>query len=149
MVTIAVASIIMSVGVPGFMSFIQNSRATTHSNDIITAMNFARSEATRRGGTITVCSSSDGVACNGGNDWSNGWIVRDPAGAVLRTWPERSGGAGVVAANVAQIQFQARGSITPGAAPQLQIRTPHCTGNQGRNVNVNIAGRISVNRVGC
>jgi type IV fimbrial biogenesis protein FimT len=98
---------------------------------------------------ITVCSSVDGATCNGGNDWSGGWVVRNDAGAVIRTWPERSGGAGIVTGNVSQVRFLARGSLAGGAAPLVQVRLPDCTGDQGRNVAVNVAGRISVNRVGC
>lgn len=148
-VTMAVVGIILSFGIPGFTSFIQNNRATTHTNDLVTALNLGRSEATRRAAPITVCSSADGATCNGGNDWSGGWIVRNDAGDVLRTWPERSGGAGVVTGNVSQVRFLARGSLAGGVAPLVQVRLPDCTGDQGRDVGVNVAGRISVNRVGC
>jgi type IV fimbrial biogenesis protein FimT len=149
MVTLAVAALILSLGVPGFRSFIQNNRATTHTNDLVTALNLGRSEATRRGASVLLCSSSDGATCSGSNDWSSGWIVRRPAGAVVRTWPERSGGGGVLTANVSQIQFQARGSLAGGTVPLLQIRLPDCSGDQGRDVSVNMAGRISVTRVTC
>ncbi len=149
MVTLAVAALILSLGVPGFRSFIQNNRATTHTNDLVTALNLGRSEATRRGAPVLLCSSSDGATCSGSNDWSSGWIVRRPAGTVVRTWPERSGGAGVLTANVSQIQFQARGSLAGGTVPLLQIRLPDCSGDQGRDVSVNMAGRIAVTRVTC
>jgi type IV fimbrial biogenesis protein FimT len=149
MVTLAVAALILSLGVPGFRNFIQNNRATTHTNDLVTALNLGRSEATRRGASILLCSSSDGETCSGSNDWSSGWIVRRSAGAVLRTWPERSGGDGVLTANVSQIQFQARGSLAGGTVPLLQIRLPDCSGDQGRDVSVNMAGRIAVTRVTC
>ena len=149
MVTLAVAALILSLGVPGFRSFIQNNRATTHTNDLVTALNLGRSEATRRGASVLLCSSSDGATCSGSNDWSSGWIVRSSAGAVVRTWPERSGGGGVLTANVSQIQFQARGSLSGGTVPLLQIRLPDCSGDQGRDVSVNMAGRIAVTRVTC
>ena len=149
MVTLAVAALILSLGVPGFRSFIQNNRATTHTNDLVTALNLGRSEATRRGASVLLCSSSDGATCSGSNDWSSGWIVRSSAGAVVRTWPERSGGGGVLTANVSQIQFQARGSLAGGTVPLLQIRLPNCSGDQGRDVSVNMAGRIAVTRVTC
>ncbi|HZD53197.1 MAG TPA: GspH/FimT family pseudopilin [Woeseiaceae bacterium] len=148
LVTVAVAGIILSFGVPGFMSFIANSRATTHTNDVVTALNLARSEAVRRGAAVTVCSSSDAATCNGGNDWSDGWIARSAAGDVLRVWPARSGGAGVVSGNVDRVQFGPRGSLT-SAAPVINIRLDECTGNNGRDVSVNAPGRITVDRVAC
>lgn len=147
MVTIGVAAIVVSFGVPGFSSFIQNNRATTHTNDLVTALNLGRSEATRRGAPVLVCSSSNGTSCSDLDDWSNGWIV-EASGDVLRVWPERSGGAGVVTAGVSEVQFQARGSLSVGA-PTFEVRLPDCTGDQGRDVSVNAAGRISVQRVAC
>lgn len=149
MVTIAVAAIIVSVGIPGFTSFVQNNRAVTHTNDLVTALNLARSEATRRGAEVQVCASDDGAGCDNVTEWSDGWIVRTAGGDVLRIWSKRSGGDGVVTANSSQpIRFMARGSL--GSAPaELEVRLPDCTGDQGRDVSVNAAGRIAVSRVGC
>ena len=154
MVTIAVAAIIISFGVPGFQSFIQNNRAATHTNDLVTALNLGRSEATRRGAAVTVCSSTNASTCNGDNDWSTGWVVCTGTAAtcsatdVLRVWPERSGGAGVLTANVDEVRFLARGSVA-GTAPDFEVRLPDCTGDQGRDVSVNAAGRVSADRVNC
>lgn len=148
MVTVAVAALILSLGVPGFMSFVQNNRAATHSNDLVTALNLGRSEATRRGSAVVMCSSANGTSCSGSNDWSTGWVLRSAGGELIRSWPERSGGAGVVTGNVAQIQFQARGSLAAGGAV-LQVRLPNCSGEQGRDIAINVAGRISVGRVDC
>lgn len=149
MLSISVAAVIISFGVPGFQSLMANNQAATHSNDMVTALNLARSEATRRGTPINLCSSTDGATCNGTNDWSTGWIVRVPGGAVIRTWPARRNGANVLTANVNQIQFQSRGSLLGGAAPLLQVRLPKCSNDQGRDISVNVAGRISVDRVDC
>ncbi len=149
LITIAVVAIIASYGVPGFQSLMANSRSVTHTNDLITALNLGRSEATRRGTAIDVCASSDASTCSGSNDWSTGWVVRTTAGVVLRTWPERSGGGGVATGNVSSVQFQARGSLPPAAAPQLAVQLPHCSGTGRRNITINVAGRIAVNRVAC
>ena len=149
MITVAVAGVILSVGVPSHRGIIQNNRAVAATNDLVTSLNLGRSEAIRRGSTVSLCSSADGATCSTSNDWSTGWIIQTSAGEVLRAWPERSGGAGVLSANVSQIQFQPRGSLAPGVLPQLQLRLPDCTGDQGRDVAVNSAGRISVTRVTC
>jgi type IV fimbrial biogenesis protein FimT len=40
------------------------------------ALNYARSEAIRRGVTVSVCKSANGTACGGGTvNWEQGWIV--------------------------------------------------------------------------
>lgn len=149
MITLAVASIVLSVGVPNFSALIQNNRAVTHTNDLVTSLNLARSEAVRRGSSVLVCSSADGATCSASNNWSTGWIIRSASGEVLRAWPARSGGAGVINGNVSQVRFQARGSLPPGPPPVIQLRLPHCTGAQGRDVAVNSAGRIGVTKVNC
>jgi type IV fimbrial biogenesis protein FimT len=147
--TIAVAAIILTVGVPGFLSFIDNNRAVTHTNDLITALNLGRSEATRRGSAVRLCSPADGLGCSGNKDWSTGWILVTTGGDVLRSWPERSGGAGVVTekADITEIRFLARGSVA--GAPEFEVRLPNCSGNQVRKVAVNGTGRISVARADC
>jgi type IV fimbrial biogenesis protein FimT len=145
--TITIAAIILSFGVPGFMSFIDNNRAVTDTNDLVTAMNLGRSEATRRGAPVVLCSSTNGADCDGGNDWSSGWVLRIPGGDVLRSWPSRSGGAGTVQGDVSQLQFQARGSVSAGAV--LRVRLPDCSGDQGRDIAINTPGRVSVSRVDC
>jgi type IV fimbrial biogenesis protein FimT len=147
-VTLGVAAVLVTVGVPSFLSFVQNNRATTHTNDLVTALNLARSEAMQRGTPVTVCSSTNGTTCSGATDWSNGWVVLAPGPTLLRTWPKRSGGTGVLTGNAAQVQFQPRGSVT-AANTVFNVRVPDCTGNQGRDVTIGIAGRISVGRAGC
>ena len=149
MITVAVAGVILTFGIPNFTGFMANNRAVNDTNDLVTSLNLGRSEAIRRGSTISLCSSSDGATCSASNDWSTGWIVQTAAGEVLRAWPERKGGAGVLSGNVPQIQFQPRGSLAPGVPPQIQLRIPKCTGDQGRDVAVNSAGRISVTKVTC
>ena len=149
LITVIVASVIAVYGIPGFQNLMANSRSVTDTNDLITALNVARSEATRRRVPISVCPSTDGAMCSLSTDWSTGWIVITPAAQVLQTWPARNGGAGVLTANVSNIQFQATGSLAAGANPQLALQLPHCTGTGRRNVTISPAGRIAVARVNC
>jgi type IV fimbrial biogenesis protein FimT len=146
MVTVGVAAVLMVTGVPSFVSFVQNNRATTDTNDLVTALNVGRNAATQRGAVVTVCSSSNGTTCSSAVDWSSGWIVLGPGNELLRSWPARSA-AGVLVANGDRILFQPRGSVA--ATRLFRVRVPGCTGNQGRDVNVNIPGRVTVNRVNC
>lgn len=101
-ITIAIAAILLVVGVPAMRSFIQNNKVAGETNELVTAFNLARSEALRRGEPIGVCPADDAYdnpACsNSENDWDKGWLVyrADPANinsfvgsvddSVLRTW---------------------------------------------------------------
>lgn len=149
LVTVIVASVIATFGIPGFQNLMANSRSVTDTNDLVTALNLARSEATRRRVPINVCASTDGATCSASNDWSRGWIVLTPAGQVLQVWPARNGGNGVLTANVSNIQFQATGGLAAGTNPALALQLPHCTDIGRRNITVSPAGRIAVARVNC
>jgi len=51
------------------------------SYEFVSALNFARSEAIKRGNRVTICRTISGTQCegeadvNGKKDWSKGWIV--------------------------------------------------------------------------
>ena len=75
MVAVAIAAIVLAVGVPSFSSSLDNQRMTSATNDLVMTMNLAKSEAIKRVAYVTVCKSSDGLNCTAGSDWNEGWIV--------------------------------------------------------------------------
>lgn len=74
-VTVAIAAIVLTVGVPSFQETMRKNRTAAHMNEMITALNLARGEAAKRGQRASLCPSTDGASCTGGTDWNNGWIV--------------------------------------------------------------------------
>ena len=54
MVTLAVAAIVLTVGVPSFSGVIKDSRMTTQANQIVTSVKMARSAAVRYQRNATV-----------------------------------------------------------------------------------------------
>jgi type IV fimbrial biogenesis protein FimT len=82
MVTIGIAGILVGVAIPGFNSIISNSRLTTSTNELVTALNLARSEAVKRGLSVTVRKVDDNSSTHlgdtanwSGANWENGWDV--------------------------------------------------------------------------
>lgn len=73
MVTVAVAALLLGIAAPSFRDMTVRNRVSTYSNDLIASVNYARSEAVRRGAPISICRSGDGTSCSG--SWSDGWIV--------------------------------------------------------------------------
>ncbi|NOY67755.1 MAG: prepilin-type N-terminal cleavage/methylation domain-containing protein [Gammaproteobacteria bacterium] len=59
MMVIVLGSIIITLAIPGFRSFIQNNRIVTQTNGLVTSLILARSEAIKRGTRVSVCASSD------------------------------------------------------------------------------------------
>jgi len=73
MVTIAIVAVVLAVGVPNFRILLVGNRLAGVTNEFMGTLNYARSEAVKRGTTVSVCASSDGTACTGA--WSDGWLV--------------------------------------------------------------------------
>lgn len=78
MVTLAIAAIVVSIGIPSFQASVLNNRKTASINDLSTALNLARSTAITLQKRVTVCKSSNGLACKAdgkASDWTQGWMV--------------------------------------------------------------------------
>ena len=74
MTTIAVASILITVALPGMQSFRLNSNMTGQVNELISVMHLARNTAITTNSRVTVCTSSNGDSCNAAG-WDDGWIA--------------------------------------------------------------------------
>ncbi|HEU4517761.1 MAG TPA: GspH/FimT family pseudopilin [Steroidobacteraceae bacterium] len=79
MVVLAIAGVLMAVGIPAMGDFIRNSRITAAANDVMAALHFTRSEAIKRRDPVTLCTSASAVTdanptC-AASDLLTGWIV--------------------------------------------------------------------------
>ena len=76
MMTIAVVGILAMLAMPAFDSMLRAKRTSTVANELLAALNLARSESMRRGQPVSVCRSNDGSSCaTTGTGWDQGWIV--------------------------------------------------------------------------
>lgn len=83
-ITLAIASILISIAAPSFSELTSDTRLSTSANRFTSAMRFARSEATKRAAPITVCARKTNTSC--GTNWANGWIIyvdREDTGTLL------------------------------------------------------------------
>jgi len=79
MITLSIAVILASIGIPSFAGILKSSRMTTTANDFLTSVNYARSEAVTRNVDISI------VSLNGNDDWKDGWnVVIDATGEILK-----------------------------------------------------------------
>jgi type IV fimbrial biogenesis protein FimT len=79
LVTVAIASVLLGIAVPSFRDMAIRNRLAGYSNDMIAAVNLARSEAVRTGRPVVICSSDDQTDCGGA--WNDGFLVfRDDNG---------------------------------------------------------------------
>ncbi|HEC15556.1 MAG TPA: prepilin-type N-terminal cleavage/methylation domain-containing protein [Sedimenticola sp.] len=164
MITLAVAVIVLALGIPAFNAMLANNRASAQANSLVTALAFARSEAAKRGLRVALCPrDAPGQAdfsCGGRNDWVNGWMVftdasgkarrgyRPPQEDRLRLWPAPPGGH-TVTASASSLGFSGSGELDKGAGVLFRIRFSKCTGAQNRDLRVHPAGRVEVTRISC
>lgn len=140
MITLTVAAILTTIAIPSFQNVIRESRLAAQTNELITALNLARSEAIRRSQSVT-------VTANGGS-WNNGWVVStvDPATAAtitLRNFdaPKNnlafSGGA-------ATYTYLPSGFKSNTDADTLGLCDSAVSGKRGRQIFVSASGRPRV-----
>jgi type IV fimbrial biogenesis protein FimT len=154
MLGITVLSILLGIGVPSFTQMIRNNRLVEQTNTTLTALNYARSEALKRGFRVSVCPGS-GAACSGGTDWNAGILVFtddtgttgtiDGSDAVLQSWPASSNGF-VAGGSAASITFLPTGAQ---ADAQIDIYKDGCTGLEVRRISVVRTGRVDMTKRSC
>lgn len=147
LVTLSVLAIVLTLGVGGFRQLIANTKMTNAANSLIAHLQFARSEAVKRGTEVSLCPSSDGASCVASSDgsWEIGYIVRvDSTGQVLRRVDgTEMGGLTVTKSGVAsRIAFKPDGSAG-GFACTLTICDTGDSSNK-RGVLISNVGRVRV-----
>jgi type IV fimbrial biogenesis protein FimT len=157
LVTIAIAAIVMAIAVPSFReSFLQN-LLSTQINQLVFDLNFARSEAVKRGGPpVALCKSTDGATCDATaanwNRWlvfvdTNGNNLVDGGEMPLRSRPVLPTGFTLSASS----SFANAISYRPTGVTVSMGQFTLCQGNtftHARAVFVNVAGRIYLGQDG-
>lgn len=159
MIAMLVLAILVAIAIPSFREFLNNNRTVAATNDLVTALNLARSEALRRATTTIVCASADKATCSGALDWTRGWIVfvdTDGNGAVggnelLQVW---NGVSGAITATADQDRatYNAMGMGQMGAGiPTITFRIgdPGCTGVHVGQTVMSTVGSLRSTKVAC
>lgn len=169
LVTLSIVAIMASIAVPSFQSFIGQTRLTTQANDLVTALNFGRSEAVKRGVRVTVCKTASPAAaspeCTTSGGWQQGWVVFVDNSQVTGNTAGTIDGSGTGTDQRLRVFGTLQGSTLSGGTnfanwisylPSGRSRGNTglandtfklCNGGKGRNIVVNSAGRISVEKV--
>lgn len=70
MVTVAIAAVLLAIAIPSFHDFFVTNRLSSATNDLVAALNTARSEAISRGVDVTLRRASATS-----KDWGSGWTM--------------------------------------------------------------------------
>ena len=159
MITLAVAALLLSVGVPSFRGVVMDNRLVTDANLLVTSVKMARSAAVRHQRTATVCASANFDAavptCSASTDWSAGWIVwvdkdRDAAtdaNEIISVFGPINSTSTLSSTSASAFSYDARGFALTGAGDLTLC--DNRSGETGRLIRVNATGRTNVSRQGC
>lgn len=148
-VAISIAAILLAMAVPSYSGSQLNGHLRASANDLIASINLARSEAIKRGTTVTLCASSDGENCGG--EWHEGWLVlREADGlheaVVLHSVSAIPAGFQLTeSSDNAALLFRSTGVDTTAATFTLCRSSPRA-GSQERIVSMDATGRAFVKR---
>jgi type IV fimbrial biogenesis protein FimT len=154
MITVLILAVLAAVATPGFSSLIISNRMSAQVNDIVSAVNLARSEAVKRGNGVSICQSGDGATCGTGSDWATGWIVFsdpnvnaavDTGEEVIRVFPALPGNTtAVFSGSTKSITFLGVGRAVGSFAGTFAKVCPPAGGDYCRYICINSQGRTRV-----
>ena len=157
MLTIAVAAVILSIGVPSFQGLMERNQLTSGINQFISSMSLARSEAIKRNQRVSICPSNDSETCSG-NQYENGWIIfvdRNSNGNRQTATEELVWASGSLPANMTlrgkgccddNIPYLASGEIF-GIAGSVHLCKENNI-NKSRKISINRFGRVRLDEAG-
>lgn len=157
MITIAIVGILTGIAIPNFRMFILNARMSTQANDFMTAIGMARSEAIKRGGRVTICSSANNTSCAASGTWAQGWIVftdatgtagtLDGTDSVLQAHGPLDGATTFADVGIPPVSYIAYGSSGIGTTPRtIKLCPPSPAAVVGRDIVISNSGRARVQK---
>jgi type IV fimbrial biogenesis protein FimT len=176
MIAVAVLGILLGIGVPSFQGIMRQNRLAAQTNELLAAAAMARSEAVKRGTTVSICpmtapdADENVVACADNSSWSNGWMVfsddqgtvgeydhdgTEPDDVIIQRWtPSTDRRITVTNAAVTSLTYRGDGGTTLGAGGAtiftVAPEAGYCSNAQGaRDVTITATGRVNAVRRDC
>ena len=158
LITIVIGGVLMSVALPSFRSLLSDSQMVATSNEFVTSIQIARSEAIKRGTFAGLCPStapgSASAVCATGTGWTAGWIVfaddngngqRDAGEDLVGQKDARSNGFTFTPDAVfgSLIYFNSDGGVVNTSATPVSGDVAIKYGDEERQVKISASGRIS------
>lgn len=156
-ITVVVLAVLIGISIPLFAGLINGSRLTGNANELVAALQIARTEAIRRNVRTTVCQSADGLTCTNATPW-RGWIIFADndgdgvvdAGEIVRTGVVEQPVQVIPSGNIvnSRIVFRADGLAYAGnnlLEANMRVCLPVANPNlNARDVNIAVGGRVAV-----
>ena len=133
MVTVVVLAIVSTIGIPSLTGLVERNRTTAVANEVLGAIQFARSEAVRLNTTARICANTD---CDT-SDWTTGWVVMR-SGVTVRVGVQNSS---VSISAPQSVEFSSAGDVTSTLA---NIVITSSSGNVTRCISMTRSGSAKV-----
>jgi prepilin-type N-terminal cleavage/methylation domain-containing protein len=153
MVTVVVAGILLTVGVPSLVSMYEGNRARSAISNIESTMLFARSQAVSYGSRVSVC-PFNGSSCDA--DWTNGFSVFIDNGTlgtldntngiqdtVLRT-VDAVNDNDFIKSTQSRYTFTADGLMSSGQSGTLAYCPGDKSNSDSKGITIGVSGRVSM-----
>jgi len=149
-VTVSILAIVAAVAIPGFQNLIQTNRVATQTNNFVSSIKLARSEAVKQGQSVTMTAV--------GGDFANGWCIYEGAAGnacsavdPIRQFEAPTGITFDTGGDNA-FQFDGQGQLEqPNNAVTINVDPKNCDGaaDRRRIVGISVVGRPSLNQGNC
>ena len=133
----AIAAILLTLGVSGMRDLLLSQRVKTASFDIFSSLTYARSEAISRNSTVTITPT--------GGNWAGGWSIADSSGTTLRT---QNASTNVTITGPATVSYNGMGRLN-AAVTSFSVSGTGVTGSNLRCISIDLSGRPVVKSEAC
>src|SRR3569623_145492 len=154
LIVLGVGSILLAIAVPGYGFLVNNNRLATVTNDLVTVLHLARTEAIWRGVRVTVCKTGNPgaatPACDVAAEWHEGWLVFVDAGMrgtidaddlVLRVQEAAHPDTNITSRNYDGYISYLPSGRSQGSSGLANGRIKICVAGTRRDIVINITGR--------
>jgi type IV fimbrial biogenesis protein FimT len=158
LIVIVILGVLAGLAVPSLLTFMQLNKVNAITRELISTLNYAKSEAIKQTTSISICprDPTDATNTTCSTNWAAGWIVFSgtalSSGARLTVndrdlSTEMTLTATTLTATVASITFDNTGF--PGNDITFTLLPTNCRSNNERIVRLSAAGRVSVSEEVC
>ena len=141
LISILVLCTLGMLAMPMLGEMVMNHRVRSAAFELLSTLNYARSEAIKRNNSVTIAALGPG--------WESGWRVIEPGGSVMKLRPPIPGGVRIVGPG--NVVYERDGRLPQvGANATFDVNVdPAHTGVEARCVRIDLSGRVSTRRGSC
>ena len=139
LVVVVILGILSAIAYPSFETQILDSRLSSQTNSMLSALQYARSEAASTNSTVSVCPSKDNTTCDDTAEWRDGYIITN-GNTALKVFPGLDGDNKIISPTRIVYNNEGRPSQT-----STQISVCDSRGlNYARGIRVNGSGQTRI-----